>query len=703
MRCLNCLCLLILLGFLSACSASDAGTEQEPEIIDEDPCSGASCQDGERCLIVEGAPLCECNVGLIRAGASCIPMNTSPTLEFVVNPDLSAVEGQLYTYDASCISLNGELVNLSIGADDTCSGELDGALYKWTPRELQGGTICRIHLLCAAGGESIAQRFDLNVQEVNEPPRFTGLPNTVRIVGGPASYTVEAEDTDVPRQRLSFEVVSHTCSFTVAWSAFNDLTWSCGESVERCGATLRVSDGELFAEGMLELDCSNTKPVVNDVKLSPEVVRAPGESLDCDYSFVDDDADADQSTVEWLVNGSVVGTGQSFTSYEAGDEVACRVSPFDGHLTGDAKTSISANVPSVLVLAAGDSFNCLAKDGALYCWGSNLFGQLGGALNSGNTTPNPRPQLVFERGVSAVAAGLFHVCAIHDGEVKCWGSNRFGEIGSTANVGGGIPNPVPVTVLTAPVDALAVNGQHSCAIQQGALKCWGSNRSGQLGVPSNAGDLTPNPTPQVIISAGVTAAALGSSHTCAIQQGALKCWGNNYYGALGHPDDFEVFQPNVNHKVVFTSGVTNVDAGAFHTCAVHEGALKCWGQNDYLQLGVFKRTTFEPSLVPVQGSDQIACGAYHSCSLLKGELRCWGSNFSGQLGLRYTGLGAKSATPDVILAMGVRAVSTGSSHTCAYQDNVVKCWGLNKEGQLGSTVNVGKSTPNITPLIVTGF
>ena len=78
----------------------------------------------------------------------------------------------------------------------------------------------------------------------------------------------------------------------------------------------------------------------------------------------------------------------------------------------------------------------------------------------------------------------------------------------------------------------------------------------------------------------------GSSHNCAIlDNGGLKCWGSNLYGQLGIGTTDEVTTPQ---EVNLGTGRTaiSVAVGDSHTCAIiDDGSLKCWGRNNYAQIG----------------------------------------------------------------------------------------------------------------------
>ena len=128
---------------------------------------------------------------------------------------------------------------------------------------------------------------------------------------------------------------------------------------------------------------------------------------------------------------------------------------------------------------------------------------------------------------------------------------------------------------------------YSCALlSTGAVKCWGANDYGQLGDGSIA-NATARTTPVAVsgLSSGVSAISTGYYHSCALlSTGAVKCWGNNTYGQLGDNSQTQRLTPvDVSG---LSSGVTAISAGYWHTCALlSTGAVKCWGQNTYGQLG----------------------------------------------------------------------------------------------------------------------
>ena len=69
------------------------------------------------------------------------------------------------------------------------------------------------------------------------------------------------------------------------------------------------------------------------------------------------------------------------------------------------------------------------------------------------------------------------------------------------------------------------------------------------------------------------------------------------------------------------------------------------------------------------------------------SVKCWGYNGQGQLGLTYHGTGTDRDIPQAVsLGTGktATAIGLGEYYTCAIlNDNSVKCWGSNANGRLG--------------------
>ena len=194
-------------------------------------------------------------------------------------------------------------------------------------------------------------------------------------------------------------------------------------------------------------------------------------------------------------------------------------------------------------------------------------------------------------------------------------------------------------------------------------------------------------TPASILSPKL---ATGPLHTCAIVNGAVNCWGDNTYGQLGVSSASNSPVPNS------VTGATGIATGNAHSCAVTGGTIKCWGKNDYGQLGDGTTTARYDTLTPIlrltAGVTAVAAGTDFTCAIQNGGVFCWGINTRGQLGsFGYV----SSAAPIQVIAQGsgVNAIVAGDSHACALGLGGVRCWGANEHGQLGDGSNVDRFGP----------
>ena len=491
-----------------------------------------------------------------------------------------------------------------------------------------------------------------------------------------------------------------------------------------------------------------------------------------------------------------LGSGQTATAVAAGTDHTCvllitgtvkcwglnasgQLGLGDTNLRGDEPGEIGDNLPPVdlgtgrvaTALVAGGEHTCaLLDNGNVKCWGVNTHGELGlGNKTARGDDPGemgdnlPAVDLGTGRVATALAASEgSHTCALLDnGTLKCWGRNAEGQLGlGDSNNRGDAANEMgdalPALDLGTGRSAMAVvaGGVHTCALlDNGAIKCWGRNSEGQTGLGTNAnygddGSETGNGLPAVDLGAGrrATTLAAGGMHTCALlDNGAVKCWGNNEQGQLGLQDtlsrgddanemgdnlpvvrlrgvlsnlesssgtlrpvfkstfgSYAHFAPNV---VNFTVTPTASAAGTLITVngvAVTSGtpssaivpsvgngivviATAADGARDECTIVT---TTDQPSSVT-----GLSAGDRHTCARFdNGMIKCWGCNAKGELGLGDTNWRGNAAEemgeglPVVALGAGRSATTVvgGRSHTCAWLDNgMIKCWGYNENGELG--------------------
>lgn len=248
---------------------------------------------------------------------------------------------------------------------------------------------------------------------------------------------------------------------------------------------------------------------------------------------------------------------------------------------GPLVPSGSSNVPVAVpglesgiasVAVSGCHACALRTNGGVWCWGFNENGELGDGTNLDRW--DPVEALGLPPDVIAVSAGPHETCAATATHgAFCWGSNVYGQLGDGSTSPSSTPEqPAGLQNGT----AAATSGLSSCAVtSSGSASCWGNNVSGQLGDGTTATSLTP--VGVLGMSTGTTSISVGFGHACATTaSGAAVCWGRND-GALG---DGTSNDSDVPVDVVGIHGVTAVSAGNYASCAVTaEGAAFCWGLN----------------------------------------------------------------------------------------------------------------------------
>lgn len=354
---------------------------------------------------------------------------------------------------------------------------------------------------------------------------------------------------------------------------------------------------------------------------------------------------------------------------------------------------VTAPLTGIAKVVGGSGHTCaVATAGAMYCWGDNVYAQVGDGTSEERWTAVP----VIGLGGSAQTAGAggSHTCAsTATGAARCWAYNWHGQVGDGTDTDRDLPTPV--VGLGSGVQSIATGMIHSCALAGGGVKCWGANGFGQVGDGTDTQRLAPVQVSG--LASGVQAIATGGEHTCALTNGGgVKCWGANDYGQLGNNSTSGQYAPvDVSG---LASGVVAISAGRFHTCAVTSGgAAKCWGANENGELGDGTNTERH---VPVNvsglasGVASIAAGYGHTCARTGGGgVKCWGSNSWGQLG---NGSGSDSLVPvDVSgLTSGALSIGVGSDQSCAVVSaGRVLCWGSNQYGQLGNDANADSAVP----------
>ncbi|HMV65210.1 MAG TPA: MopE-related protein, partial [Myxococcota bacterium] len=497
---------------------------------------------------------------------------------------------------------------------------------------------------------------------------------------------------------------------------------------------------------------ANRRPSAPGIRID-RVGAAQGFGLECVVATpaVDPDGDAITYVTTWYKDG-VLYTGTATSTTRPGDTVpgsaitqgtwTCSVQASDGLGVGRAAVESHIVIPDDRPRQLDQSgyHVCAVLDtGDVRCFGRNDAGQLGvgntsnigdGRFEMGDYLSSVN--LGAGRTAIEIATGHLHTCArLDNGTVRCWGHNDYGQLGmgNTTRIGDAaneVGNPAVNPVVNLGTGALAAEigaGEtHMCArLTDGRVKCWGYGAStqGRLGdgrdtvIGDGANEMGDN-LPAVNFGVGRKAIdlAVGDYHACALlDNGEVKCWGYNGYGELGHGNTTNWGYSSTQLGIWFDptdlggATVKALEAGAYHTCAVFlDGRVKCWGLNNYGQLG-YGDTNYRGDAANEMGTSlqyvdlglgrtatHLSLGDKHTCAVLDdGSAKCWGYGPS-------LGLGSSSPTrgdnisemgntlPPLTLGSGVVAdqVFAGLTSTCLVTTcGETRCWGTSNYGQVG--------------------
>ena len=247
-----------------------------------------------------------------------------------------------------------------------------------------------------------------------------------------------------------------------------------------------------------------------------------------------------------------------------------------------------------------------------------------------------------------VATGFFHTCALlNHGGVKCWGWNKYGQLGQGHKRDLG--------------DGLDENGQSEMGDNLPTIDL-GTHTGDGLGTALTAKSIM-----------------IGADHSCVIlNNDQIKCWGHNNKGQLGQ-----------GHKKDLGDGLDG------------NGQSEMGDNLPAIDLGTHTGDGLGTALT----AKAITAGGYYTCAILSNDqVKCWGNNSSGELGLGHErnlgdddnemgdnlpaiDLGTHTGD-DLGTALTAKAIVANEIHVCVIlDDDQVKCWGSNSQGQLGQGHN----------------
>jgi alpha-tubulin suppressor-like RCC1 family protein len=254
---------------------------------------------------------------------------------------------------------------------------------------------------------------------------------------------------------------------------------------------------------------------------------------------------------------------------------------------------------------------------------------------------------------------------------------------------------------------IAVGATHACAVvrdapgspENGTMRCWGANDTGELG--NDPATVTSSFTPVEVAGrgqveqSGAASLTLASGYSCTITtDGYLLCWGAvPAVGGVTRADSTLAYEPSqmdINIRPladVASASITDVGG----CCTLVDRSLICWGQDLAPTAPDGGVTALDSGIDVGDEFDEVSVGRAHACGIAATQssstrdVECWGANTHGQTGLPFStvvshpnhlGLGAKG---------NLLAVAAGGDDSCAlFESGALYCWGANDRGQLGT-------------------
>jgi len=225
-----------------------------------------------------------------------------------------------------------------------------------------------------------------------------------------------------------------------------------------------------------------------------------------------------------------------------------RWGPENAGIFGSSVTPVRVEGLSNAVAAAAGSWHSvvLRQDGTVWVWGDNFRGQLGnGMFDAGQGTPT---QVQGLSDVVAVAAGMEHSLALkRDGTVWAWGANHFGQLGNVALEDS--PLPVQVQGLQG-VSSISAGLDFSAAItSDGTVWQWGSTPMVWW-----SGDMMPRPAqPVPALSNAVKVSAIRTGLVALRADGTARQWNASPFSATYPDEPFEAISGAVDLVATLSS------------------------------------------------------------------------------------------------------------------------------------------------------
>ena len=261
---------------------------------------------------------------------------------------------------------------------------------------------------------------------------------------------------------------------------------------------------------------------------------------------------------------------------------------------------------TIIQISLGKSHSlALDSEGQVYSWGWNEGGQLGLGDKKDRYEPTLIPYFK-ENGIfiTQLTTAYKHNLALDkNGKVYSWGWNEYGELGLSHNEERLSPSFISYFEENGIIiSKLAISSWQSFALDNmGQLYSWGRNENGRLGLSDEIDRNEPSlikyfKDNNVIKNFRYILKDISASvdHSIALDdEGNLYSWGRNTDGELGLGDTEHRSTPTFINSLK-DKKITEIQTGSYHNIAKTEaGEIYVWGYNKYGQLGLGESKTQE--------------------------------------------------------------------------------------------------------------
>jgi alpha-tubulin suppressor-like RCC1 family protein len=409
--------------------------------------------------------------------------------------------------------------------EHACAVLTDGTAWCWgkdSPRPVQVAPLRGVEQIATYESSTCALTRDGRVwcwgRSSNKPTLVAGLQEATKLASDVPCLVSRAGQVQCWKGDQLPAVVPGLAGVAGIASGFIDCAW------RQDGTVACWNDGDASARPAKEVP-GLTDVVDVAIGATDACARMRDGSVRCWGMFLD----TEPMTVSGLTDTATLADGEQHSCALLDDgSIRCWGAGAHGELgNGDYERSVQPqrvlSRGAASRIAAGDGFSCAIWEGRPSCWGHGVEGSLG----DGNPVDKSWPSLV--KGASHmvdVVAGGRTACALReDSTVWCWGENEGGML--TLGKPGQITAPIRLAGLDGGIEEIALGAGSWCARSKGAIRCW-------MAQPDPAGGDAIGRLVDIAGMENVAQLGVGAAHACALaRDGAVRCWGDNRVGQLG--------------------------------------------------------------------------------------------------------------------------------------------------------------------------